>query len=482
MSSFLEAVSTQTFMQNALMGGILASVACGIIGSYVVVKRIGYLAGGIAHAVLGGMGIAYYLDRSPIEGALVAALVFAFILGWVSLRMQQQEDTIIGALWAGGMAIGILFISKTPGYNVDLMSFLFGNILMIASEDLYWIAGLDLLILVIVFLFYKQFIAVSFDEEFAWLRGIPVERFYLLFLSLVALTIVILIQIVGLILVIALLTLPAAIAGLYVRSLNLMMVLATLFGIVFTTGGLALSYQPDLPPGPTIILLAGALYLLSLVMHRFKTKSLTTTDCCSSLENELNKVQDSKRNILVWVLLINGAMFLIEGIYGWLAQSSALMADALDMLGDAAIFGFSLYVIRLDSIWQNRAGYIKGIIMALFSISVLIGAFYKLFNPVVPEAFTMGGIGALALVANIICAILLLGFRDSDINMRSAWICSRNDVLANIGVLLAAWGVAWTGSSWPDLIVGVSISALILKSAIEVLKDAKLEMANHQST
>ena len=482
MSSFLEAVSTQTFMQNALMGGILASVACGIIGSYVVVKRIGYLAGGIAHAVLGGMGIAYYLDRSPIEGALVAALVFAFILGWVSLRMQQQEDTIIGALWAGGMAIGILFISKTPGYNVDLMSFLFGNILMIASEDLYWIAGLDFLILVIVFLFYKQFIAVSFDEEFAWLRGIPVERFYLLFLSLVALTIVILIQIVGLILVIALLTLPAAIAGLYVRSLNLMMVLATLFGIVFTTGGLALSYQPDLPPGPTIILLAGALYLLSLVMHRFKTKSLTTTDCCSSLENELNKVQDSKRNILVWVLLINGAMFLIEGIYGWLAQSSALMADALDMLGDAAIFGFSLYVIRLDSIWQNRAGYIKGIIMALFSISVLIGAFYKLFNPVVPEAFTMGGIGALALVANLICAILLLGFRDSDINMRSAWICSRNDVLANIGVLLAAWGVSWTGSSWPDLIVGVSISALILKSAIEVLKDAKLEMANHQST
>ena len=141
MSSFLEAVSTQPFMQNALMGGILASVACGAIGSYVVVKRIGYLAGGIAHAVLGGMGIAYYLGRSPIEGALVSALVFAFILGWVSLRMQQQEDTIIGALWAGGMAVGILFISQTPGYNVDLMSFLFGNILMIASEDLYWIAG-----------------------------------------------------------------------------------------------------------------------------------------------------------------------------------------------------------------------------------------------------------------------------------------------------------------------------------------------------
>lgn len=273
MSSFIDAVSTQAFMQNAIIGGILASVACGVVGSYVVVKRIGYLAGGIAHSVLGGMGIAYYLGRPPIEGALVAALVFAFILGWVSLKMQQQEDTVIGALWAGGMAVGILFISQTPGYSVDLMSFLFGNILMISSDDLLWIAGLDILILLIVFLFYKQFLALSFDEEFARLRGIPVERFYLLFLSLVALTVVILIQIVGLILVIALLTLPAAVSGQYVRSLNVMMLLATVLGVFFTTGGLALSYQPDLPPGPTIILVAGAFYLVSLVINRFRKRA-----------------------------------------------------------------------------------------------------------------------------------------------------------------------------------------------------------------
>ncbi len=273
MSGFIDAVSSQAFMQNAIIGGILASVACGVVGSYVVVKRIGYLAGGIAHSVLGGMGIAYYLGRPPVEGALVAALVFAVILGWVSLKMQEQEDTIIGALWAGGMAIGILFISQTPGYNVDLMSFLFGNILMISSDDLLWIAALDALILVVVFLFYKQFLALSFDEEFARLRGIPVERFYLLFLSLVALTVVILIQIVGLILVIALLTLPAAVSGHYVRSLNLMMLLATVLGVFFTTGGLALSYQPDLPPGPTIILLAGAFYLMSLVITQFWKKA-----------------------------------------------------------------------------------------------------------------------------------------------------------------------------------------------------------------
>ena len=268
MNNFIDAVSSQAFMQNAIFGGILASVACGVVGSYVVVKRIGYLAGGIAHSVLGGMGIAYYLGRAPIEGALVAALVFSLILGWVSLKMQQQEDTVIGALWAGGMAVGILFISQTPGYSVDLMSFLFGNILMISSNDLLWIGGLDIVILLIVFLFYKQFLALSFDEEFARLRGIPVEKFYLLFLTLVALTVVILIQIVGLILIIALLTLPAAVSGLYVRSLNLMMVLASGLGVLFTTGGLALSYQPDLPPGPTIILVSGSCYLLSLIITR----------------------------------------------------------------------------------------------------------------------------------------------------------------------------------------------------------------------
>ncbi|MEK9629858.1 MAG: cation diffusion facilitator family transporter [Nitrospinota bacterium] len=221
-------------------------------------------------------------------------------------------------------------------------------------------------------------------------------------------------------------------------------------------------------------------YLISLLLNHFKKKSLTIHDCCSSLEKELTKVHDDKRNILVWVLVINGTMFLIEGIYGWFAQSSALMADALDMLGDAAIFGFSLYVIRLDSIWQSRAGYIKGIIMALFSVSVLTGAIYRSFNPTLPEASTMGVVGFLALAANLVCAIMLLGFKDSDINMRSAWLCSRNDVLANLGVLLAAGGVAWTKTPWPDLIVGVSISALILKSAIEVLKDAKLEMVNHK--
>jgi zinc transport system permease protein len=263
MSAFLDALAGQSFLQHALVAGVLASIACGIVGSYVVVKRIGYLAGGVAHAVLGGMGIAYFLGKSPVGGALVAALLAALIIGWVSQRFRQHEDTIIGALWAVGMAIGVIFISRTPGYNVDLMSYLFGNILLVPREDLLLMAGLDGVITTLVLLFRKQFLAVCFDEEFARLRGVPVGVFYLLLLWMVALTVVILIQVVGLILVIALLTLPAAIASQYVRSLSAMMMVATLLGMAFTGAGLALSFEPDLPAGATIILLAGVVYLLS---------------------------------------------------------------------------------------------------------------------------------------------------------------------------------------------------------------------------
>ncbi|BCA80629.1 metal ABC transporter permease [Desulfuromonas sp. AOP6] len=274
METFFEAVLNQTFMLNALIGGLLASIACGIVGSFVVVKRIGYIAGGIAHAVLGGMGIAYYFGYSPIGGAIVAALLSAGIIGWINLHWKQQEDTIISALWSVGMATGVLFIARTPGYNVDLMSYLFGNILMIPRQDLYLIFILDLAIALIILLFYKQFLAVAFDEEFARLRGVRVDLFYLLLLALVSLTVVILIQVVGLIMVIALLTLPAAIAGHFVHSLAKMMVLATLFGAFFTTGGLFISYQPDLPAGATTVLLAGLGYLLSSLFaslrHRFR--------------------------------------------------------------------------------------------------------------------------------------------------------------------------------------------------------------------
>lgn len=263
MESFFEALARYGFLQNALAGGILAAVACGIVGTYVVVKRISFLAGGIAHAVLGGMGAAYFFGRDPFLGALAAALIAALVIGLVHLHGGQHEDTLIGAIWAIGMALGIIFISQTPGYTTDLMSYLFGNILMVPRSDLSFMAVMDVLIIAVVILFSKQFLAITFDEEHSRLRGIPVDLVYLLLLGMVAVTVVLLIRVVGLILVIALLILPAATAGQFVRSIGRMMVVATLLGVLFTSGGLALSYGPDLPAGATIILLAGSCYILA---------------------------------------------------------------------------------------------------------------------------------------------------------------------------------------------------------------------------
>ncbi len=268
MIEFVAALTEHGFLQTALAAGLLASIGCGVMGTYVVVKRIAFIAGGIAHSVLGGMGAAVYYGADPLLGALAAAVVAALLIGWVRLQWQTQEDTLIGALWAIGMAVGILFISKTPGYQADLMSYLFGNILLVPQESLRFMMALDAVLLVVVGAFHRQFLAVAFDEEFARLRGVPVTFFYLLLLVLVAVTVVLLIQVVGLILVLALLTLPAAIAGHYVNSLARMMLLATLIGSTVSVGGLALSYGPDLPAGPTIILLAGGVYIVSaLVSH-----------------------------------------------------------------------------------------------------------------------------------------------------------------------------------------------------------------------
>lgn len=268
MSEFFTALSEHAFLQSALVAGLLASVGCGLMGTYVVVKRIAFLAGGIAHSVLGGVGAALYFGFDALLGALVAAVVAALLIGWVRLRWQAQEDTLISALWAIGMAVGILFIAKTPGYQTDLMSYLFGSILLVPEEDLWFMGGLDALLLVVVGTYRHQFLAIAFDEEHARLRGIPVTFFYLLLLVLVAVTVVLLIQVVGLILVLALLTLPAAVAGHYVHSLGAMMLLATLLGAAVSTLGLAISYGPDLPVGPTIILLAGGVYVVSALSTR----------------------------------------------------------------------------------------------------------------------------------------------------------------------------------------------------------------------
>lgn len=271
MLDFFNALAEHSFLRNAVLTAVLASIASGVVGTYVVTRRITYIAGGIAHCVLGGMGAAQYCRKvygwswaEPILGALVAAVIAAWIIGLVSLRAKEREDTVIGALWAIGMAIGILFLSQTPGYNTELMSYLFGNFLMVRDFDLGVLAVLDLVVVLAGLIFYNQFLAVCFDNEFARLRGVPVEFYYLGLLGLTALTVVLLISVVGIVMVIALLTLPVAVAGHFSRSLWQMMLMASALSMTLTTSGLALSYGSNLPAGATTIVLAGAVYLFVL--------------------------------------------------------------------------------------------------------------------------------------------------------------------------------------------------------------------------
>jgi zinc transport system permease protein len=281
MNDFFEALADPIFpfLRYALLAGVLASLSFGVIGSYVVTRRITYIAGAISHSVLGGIGAALYLDKvhgwtwcDPYLGALVAALASALIIGLASLYAQQREDTVIGAVWSMGMAIGAVFLMKTPG-NVDPMGYLFGNIYFIARKDIWLVLGLDAVVAGIGLGLYPQFLALCFDEEFAGLRGVPVKMYYLLLLVLTALTVVLLIRVVGIILVIALLTLPPAVAGHFARNLWQMMLGAVLCCAAFIIAGVAVSYPYELPSGPTIVLIAGTVYLL-VTLSRLAIRNL----------------------------------------------------------------------------------------------------------------------------------------------------------------------------------------------------------------
>lgn len=267
---FTAALLEHRFLQLAVLASLMASVCCGMVGTYVVVKRMGYLAGGIAHTVLGGIGAAVYFGFPAMSGALVTAVAAALVLGCIKLYWREQEDVLIGALWAVGMAAGVIFIAKSPGYQVDLMSYLFGNILLVSPEQIWLMLALNLCLVVVILLYFKQFEAIAFDEEFARLRGLPVTALYLVLLCLIAVSVVVLVQIVGLILVIALLTLPAAISQQYVYNIAHMMVLSTIITALFCVSGLALSYGPDLPAGATIILVAAFSYLASTLVARWR--------------------------------------------------------------------------------------------------------------------------------------------------------------------------------------------------------------------
>lgn len=264
------------FLRTAMLMGILASAAFGMTGSLVVVKRISYVAGAISHAVLGGIGAALYAQRAhgiewmhPLVGALIAALLAALIISWIRSGGFAREDSVIGAVWAVGMAMGLVFIAKTPGF-VDPMSYLFGNILILSRTDLILVATMDGILLLALFLGYNRLQALCFDEEQANLRGLNITVFYTLLLCIIACTVVLLVSVVGVVLVVALLTIPAAMASHYARSLAGMMLVSSLMTMVFVTAGIGVSFMSDWPVGPTIILVAGLAYLLQSWVRRLK--------------------------------------------------------------------------------------------------------------------------------------------------------------------------------------------------------------------
>lgn len=261
------------FMQNALMAGLLASLICGMIGTLVVVNRIVFISGGIAHASYGGVGLAFFLGL-PVLPVTTAFTVFAaLIMAAVTLRARERADTVIGVIWAAGMALGIILLDVTPGYNVDLMSYLFGSILAVPRSDLWLMVLLAGVVFALIIAFFRGFQVMAFDEEFARSRGVPVDVLYFLLISMIGLSVVMIIRVVGLILVIALLTIPPFIAERRTRSLGHMMILSTVLSAFFTVTGLILSYMADITSGASIIAVASVSFFLSFLLPGQRTVS-----------------------------------------------------------------------------------------------------------------------------------------------------------------------------------------------------------------
>ena len=258
MPGFFEALSYE-FLRNAVIAGVLASVLCGVIGTFVVVKKLAFISDGISHAAFGGMGVCFFLGIDPLLGAVPVALLCALTLGAVDRQTIRSYDALIGVLWAVGMAVGIVFLYKTPGFAPNLMTYLFGNILLVSRRDVLIILALTAFVLLTVFVFFKGIVAVAFDEVFAQVRGVQVRLVMSLLLGMIALSVVILIQVVGIILVVALLTIPSVVSLMLWKDLRSVLLGSVLIGVSITLGGLYLSFAFDLPSGPAIILLGAVL-------------------------------------------------------------------------------------------------------------------------------------------------------------------------------------------------------------------------------
>ena len=259
------------FVRHALAAGLLAAALCGIVGTFVVVKRLVFLTGGVSHAAFGGLGVCYFFGIDYRWGAAAAAVGSALALAGTGRGRGRSHDAVIGTLWAVGMAVGVVFLHATPGYAPNLMTYLFGNILTVGRDDVLLTSGLVAVLLLLLALFWKELVAVAFDEAFAAVQGVPVRRVLATLLVAVALAVVFLIQLVGSLLAIALLTIPPTIALRLFQGFGAVMAAASAVAAAMTLGGLALSYAFDLPSGPSIVLLGAAMLLLAAPVRRWST-------------------------------------------------------------------------------------------------------------------------------------------------------------------------------------------------------------------
>lgn len=263
--NFIAEIFQYQFLAHAALACLLCGIACGIIGTYVVCRRLVFLSGGITHASFGGIGMAYYFGANPLLGALIFAILSAWGIETFTSRKQIREDSAIGLIWSLGMAIGIIFIYLTPGYAPNLMSFLFGNILSVTSTDIIWMAIVDTLILLIFATMYRPILYVAFDREYARSQNFPTRIISYLMATLVAITIVISIRVVGIVLLISLLTIPAVIGNLISKSFNRILIYGSVIAALSAFAGLYISYKTNIPSG------ASTIFVLTLTLIAVKT-------------------------------------------------------------------------------------------------------------------------------------------------------------------------------------------------------------------
>lgn len=268
MNSLIELFSYDFFLK-AFLAAVFASISCGIVGSYIVSRRIVFVSGGITHASFGGIGLAFLLGFNPLLGAVLFAVMSALGIQFFTKVANIREDSSIAIWWSLGMALGIIFVFMTPGYTPNLMSYLFGNILTVTIAELVWMFLLNVVIILFFGLFFRKILYIAFDEEFARAAGLPVSLFNYLIITLIALTVVLNIRVVGIILILSLLTIPQATANLFTKDFRKMLMLSSLFAFVGTISGLFISYFMDIPSGAAIIFTLVVIFALLRTYKQF---------------------------------------------------------------------------------------------------------------------------------------------------------------------------------------------------------------------